>query len=117
MLWRTSNVRLRRYATSNLKLMSEDSNFILVFLLHFELILLELIDFVANQLHLLNLLCDLAFHLLGTSTLVVEFGAKGVEDLSQAMIGLTWGRRTQIRVTPMLRCVEHSGLYKRGMRK
>ncbi len=117
MLWRTSNVRLGRYATSNLKLMSEDSNFILVFLLHFELILLELVDFIANQLHLLDLLCDLAFNLLGTPTLVVEFGAKGVEDLSQAMIGLTWGGRTQVRVTAMLRCVEHSGLYKWKMRR
>ena len=104
-------MRLRWNPTPNLQLVSEGSNFVLIFLLHLQLILFKLVNFIPNELHLLNLLRNLTFDLLGTPTLIVELIAKGVENLVQAMVGLPRGRRTEIWVAPMLRCVEHGELY------
>ena len=56
--------------------MSEAANLVLIVLLNLKLVLLKLIDLVPDQLHLLNLLGDLALELLRATVLVVEFGAQ-----------------------------------------
>jgi hypothetical protein len=114
MLQRTSDVVLchRWGAAAHVELVAQGSNFVLVVLLDLELILLELIDFVTDEFHLLNLLCDLVLVLLGTPILVVELCAQGVKDFIQAVVGLARRRRTQIWVTTMLRGIEHVGRYK-----
>ena len=56
-------MRLYRLHAAHLELVPEHADFSLVVLLHFELVLLQLIYFVANQFHLLDLLSDLAFDL------------------------------------------------------
>ncbi len=89
--------------------MPKHSNLSLVVLFHFQLVLLELVDLVANEFHLLDLLRHLALHLFRGATLVVELGPKVVQDLIQAMIRWTRGSRAQIRVTAVLSSVEHGG--------
>lgn len=74
-------MRLNRMHTAHLQLMSEHPDLSLVVLFHFHLVLLELIDFVANQFHLLNLLRNLTFDLLRRAALVVELSSEGVQNL------------------------------------
>lgn len=50
-------------ASSHVQLVSEHANFSLIILLHLQLILFELVDLVADQFHLLNLLSNLIFDL------------------------------------------------------
>ena len=100
---------LNRLYAAHLELVSKHSDLSLVVLLHFELVLLELVYFVSNKFHLLDLLGDLAFDLFRRPTLTVELGAESVEDLIEAMVWLTWSRRPQVRVAAMLCGVEHGG--------
>lgn len=102
-------MRLNRLYAAHLQLMSKHSDLSLVVLLHLQLILLELVDFVSNKFHLLDLLRNLAFDLFRGPTLTVELGAESVEDLIEAMVWLTGSRRPQVRVAAMLRGVEHGG--------
>lgn len=95
-------------ATSSLELVPEHADLGLVLLLHLQLILLELVDFVADKLHLRDLLGYLALDLLGRATLIFEFGSQIVEDLVQPMSGLARARGAQIWVAPMLSSVEHA---------
>ena len=89
--------------------MPEHSDLSLVVLLHLQLVLLELIDLIPYEFHFLDLLCDLAFDLFRRPTLTVEFGAKSVEDLIEAVVWLPRSRRAQVGVATMLCGVEHSG--------
>lgn len=55
-LWWTGQMCLHRRAAAKLQLVPEHAYLRLVVVLHLQLVLLELVDFVANQFHLLNLL-------------------------------------------------------------
>jgi hypothetical protein len=103
-------MRLDRLSATHLELVPKHSDLSLVVLLHFQLILLELVNLVADELHLLDLLGDLVFHLFGGAVLIVELGSERVEDLIEAMIWLAWCRGTQIRIAAMLSSVEHLGI-------
>lgn len=85
MLRRSAHMCLNRRASSQIKFVSQHAYFSLVLLLHFQLVLLKLVDFVPDQFHLLYLLADLSLHLLGTSTLVLEFGPQRIEDLVESL--------------------------------
>jgi hypothetical protein len=80
MLRRSAEMGLHLRASAHLKFMSQHADFSLVVLLHLELILFELIDFVTDKLHLLNLLGDLAFDLLRVAALIVEFRPKRIHN-------------------------------------
>jgi hypothetical protein len=104
----TTNMGLRDVMdSSGLELVPQHANFSLIFLLHLELILLQLIHFVANQLHFLNLLWHLALNLLGRATLIVEFDSQRIQDLVEPMVGLAGGGRPQVGVAAMLSSIKH----------
>lgn len=94
--------------TSEVEFMSQHTNLLLVFLFHFELILLELVYLVANELHLLNLLGDLRFHGFGASILILEFRSQLFDEIVEARRTMS-GRltRPQSGLTTMLSRVEH----------
>lgn len=81
-------MRLNRLPTTHVELVPKHSNLSLVVLLHLQLILLKLVDLIADELHLLNLLSDLILHLFGGAALIVELGSERVKDLIEAMAGL-----------------------------
>lgn len=85
-LRRTAHMRLHWSAPSNLQLTPQHADFSLVLLLHLQLILLKLVDLVADQLHFLDLLSDLGFHLLRSSTLILELGPQGIEEFIETWI-------------------------------
>lgn len=64
MLRRSADVGLNLGAAAHFEFVSENADLRLVFLLHLQLILFELIDLVSDQLHLLNLLSNLVLNLL-----------------------------------------------------
>jgi len=85
-------------------------------LLHLQLILLQLIDFVSDKFHLLNLLRDLVLDLLGCSTLIVKFCPKRVHNLIKAVIRLPRRCRPKIGIATMLSGVKHDECNEVGQR-
>jgi hypothetical protein len=76
-------------------------------LLHLQLILLQLIDLVSDQFHLLDLLSDLILDLLAGAALVFEFRSQRVEDLIQSMVWRPRRRGSQVGIATVLSCIEH----------
>lgn len=70
-------MRLYRWcATSEVEFVAQSSDLLLVVLLHFKLVLLKLVDLVANELHLLDLLSSVILILLRIPILVLELSAQ-----------------------------------------
>ena len=109
-------MRLHRRTAAYIQFVPKHSDFGLVVLLHLKLVLLELVDLVPDQFHLLNLLRDLCFDLLRAPVLVVEFLTDRVEDLVETMVRLTRWRRTHIGLTTVLSSIEHGGGRQRRSR-
>jgi hypothetical protein len=84
MLRRTTYMRCYRRDTSHFKLVSQQSELIVVLLLQLDLSLFELVDLVSNHLHLLDLVCNLALNLFGASALVFELGSQRIKKLVEA---------------------------------
>ena len=64
MLRRATKMRLDLGASTHLQFVSQHADLSLIVLLHLELVLLQLVDLIANEFHLLNLLGNLALDLL-----------------------------------------------------
>jgi hypothetical protein len=67
--------------------MAQDSDFVLVVGLHFDLRLLELVDLLPNHLHFLKLTSQLVFKFPSAPRLVVKFLAQLLQQLGQARVG------------------------------
>lgn len=80
-------MRWHRRAASHLNFMSQQPDFVFRILLHFDRGLFELIHFVPDHLHFLDLSADLTFDLVGSSALIFELRSKLFHDLIQASIG------------------------------
>ena len=63
MLSRAANVRLLVWGATDLELMAKVTDLSVILLLHLHLLLLELVDFVSNDFHLIDLLGDLSLDL------------------------------------------------------
>lgn len=77
-----------RSAAAHVELMAQSANLVLVVLLDLQLVLFQLIDLVPNELHLLDLLGNLALKLLRAAILIVELCAQGIKDFIEAVIRL-----------------------------
>ena len=77
-------MRCHRRNTSYLKLVTQQSDLVVVLLLEFDLSLFELVDLVSNHLHLLDLVADLTLNLFRASALVFELGSERIEELVEA---------------------------------
>ena len=75
MLWWAREVRLNRSAATQVQLVSQHAYLCLIIVLHLQLVLLELVDLVTDQFHLLDLLCHRCFSLIRAATLSLKLGA------------------------------------------
>ena len=63
MLSRAANMRLLVWGATDLELMAKVTDLSVILLLHLHLLLFELVDFVSNDFHLIDLLGDLSLDL------------------------------------------------------
>ena len=87
---RRAGVRRLAGTSTSLKVAAQTRDVFLIFLFHLHMGLLELEDLATDELHLLNLVCELMFILVCTSTLSLELGADLLEQLDKTVVW--WSR-------------------------